>query len=152
MSALMGPKLEYLHQYAVKNILNADGSGWGIEFENGAIVCNKDASIDVPPSELVGLALITTIFTATETTLRFGRVVNETRVDAEIMVTLNPQEYTIIDPRFEGQDEHYPQRAPEAEATLDTIRSEFDARAAEAPEPPAEDDESAEEGELPRIG
>lgn len=140
MDVSLKPKLEYLHAYKVKKVLIAkDDVGWAIEFENGAIVANKDASLLAPTDEIIGMPLITTIFAPGDTTLRFGRVTvlpdQTSRVDDEIMVELNPTEYTIIDPRFEGEDEHYPQRAAQNDvADLDTIRSEFDARAAEAPQ------------------
>lgn len=144
MDVGLRPKLEYLHAYKVKKVLTTDDGGWAIEFENGAIVANKDPDFAAPSGDIVGMPLITTIFAVGDTTLRFGRVTvlpdQTSRIDDEIMVALNPTEYTIIDPRFEGEDEHYPQRAVQNDvADLDTIRSEFDARAAEAPEQGDED-------------
>lgn len=160
----MNPSLEYLHGYTVFRVLTPDeGYGWAIEFDNGAVVTNQDEMAPVPDDfeGILGLSLITTIFSATDTTLRLGTVSPQGEVTNQRLISLSPLAYSIADPRF-GGEAYTPQAASLEDAVeRQTIRDQFEERAVEAPtaDPPenvVEAVQDANEAEnvpqsLPRI-
>ena len=150
------PKLDYLLQYPVTKIWTpADGEEdkgqWAIEFENGATVTNYDPGLEAPSEDIVGTALLTTLYSAGETRLRFG-ISRPGGVTTESVISLNPAEYAIVDPRFDQGEPHFPQRVESAEAAetrMATIREQFESRAVEAPE--AQPDAEAPENVVEQV-
>lgn len=97
------PSLDYLHQYKVTKVTLLK-SGFSIHFENGAKVEIHDKAQKADKPELVGLALVNTMYAGGTVTMQFGtvkRVENKPQVVDEVRVLVKRDEYKITDPRFE---------------------------------------------------
>lgn len=153
---MVHPSLEYLHQYEIKRLLVPENTDeqknqWALEFSNGVIVTNNDEYREAPlSSQVEGRVLITTMYSTDSTRARIGRVKSDFTVVDDSIIEFTPGKYSIIDPRFDGGEPYTPQAGLMTDATdLQTIRDEFDTRAAEAPEPPSEDEEAETRAETP---
>lgn len=112
---MIPPKLDYIHQYPVVGVEDFDDS-WVIVFESNIRVyiedkkCKKDESI-------VGKSLLTTMKTATATSMRFGNVINGEIVN-DTIITFDPMLYAIEDHRV-GGEKVYPQHPVEKADVVD---------------------------------
>lgn len=72
---------------------------WWLRFEGGGMIANTDPEVELPPKEMVGLALTLTVLGANETVgkpttlLYFG----STQEPRKYVVALNPTEYAMCD-------------------------------------------------------
>jgi len=131
------PSVTHFMQYMVDSVEETD-DGWQIKFENGGII--KHTAKKFKPSktameELPGLGLVTTIHTEGEIILKFGK--RNPADPNEILYTdvkVDPSKVEISDPRYAGLPmvDDTEQEQPSQE--------EMEARTAEGPETPAEDD------------
>lgn len=141
---IVQPSVAHFHQYTIKAIEDTE-DGWKIVFENdGEIVSHLKKNR--PKNDIVGMSLLTTIISKDETILKLGEskintVTQLPEPDYQADVVLNPVKMEINDPRYES----LPQ-APDTDADEIQLLQD-DPRAAEAPEPPAE--EQVGGGKLP---
>lgn len=87
-----------------------DGWNWGVIFEGGAVVKNKDKRRTALPTAIVGQALAKVEFNEYDTQMIFGNAVNDQFVESA-RVVLTPTQYTIADPAspVANEEETYPQ-------------------------------------------
>lgn len=133
---VMNPSLDYLFQYPVKGVLEKeDGSGFEIEFDEGnpgggSIIGVESSSVPVPT--LDGMQLVTVVASTTSLRMIFGRVDPKGNIVDQTTVEVDPSDYYIIDPRFDGTA-FYPGRVVPEPAPGDSIREQFNDRFADGP-------------------
>jgi hypothetical protein len=87
-----------------------DAWDWGVIFEGGAVVKNKDKRRTALPTAIVGQALAKVEYNEDDTQMIFGNAVNDQFVES-VRVVLTPTQYTIADPAnpVASEEETYPQ-------------------------------------------
>lgn len=126
----MNPSLDYLYQYPVKQVLTKqDEDGYAIEFGGGPENSGTGAIIGIENAtefpELADKALLTTVFSGTETRMIFGNVDQATReIVDRVEVVVAPTDYFIIDPRF-GGEAFYPGKPVVEEDRPLTVSGQF---------------------------
>lgn len=141
----MTPKLDYVIGRTVLESRTGSNGEFRIKFD-GEIIVVVEKFHEEPETmpNLSGTIFMRPIYSSSETRLQFGRVVREEGqppvVEKTDEISVEPTEYRLVDPRFEGTT--YPQRG-EVEEDEDAPDPDLPAdpsaeRAVEAPGTPAD--------------
>lgn len=149
---IVEPSVAHFHQYQVKAVEDTD-DGWKIVFENGGEIVSH-LKKNRPKDNIVGMAVLTTIISEEETTLKLGESkINTTtqlpEPDYQANIVLNPAKMSITDPRYDA----LPQ-APDISADEIVVLGEDDPRAAQEPETrlPLDEQDDRRDAQQPSKG
>lgn len=135
----MKPKLDYLIQYPVDQVLAAKDGGYSIMFSSAPdneIVAEVKVAEGEAPEEVAGLSLLQVEDTNGTMKCTFGRATPDGIIDG-VITDLPKGGYTVADTRYDGGAESDPHAPEEDEALPDDPSPD---RVADGPTEPQEDE------------